>query len=736
LALYQANCAIVLLNVNSDSSSFGGYMKTKIVLLLIISMLSSLNIPAQETPNNSAKNYQHHFMPVPASVEFQKGRLALAASFAYAIKGYSEARLQNYAERVMRRLEGRTGLIFKRGATTDAASAVLTIECEGAGKEIPAVDENESYTLEADNQRMVLHAATVVGAMRGLETLLQLLDADGNGYFFPAVKIQDKPRFPWRGLLIDVCRHWEPVEVIKRNIDGLAAMKANVLHWHLTEDQGFRVEVKKYPRLHQMGSDGLFYTQEQIREVIAYARERGIRVVPEFDMPGHATSWLVGHPELGSAPGPYQIERRFGIFDGTLDPTREETYKFLDDFFKEMAALFPDAYMHIGGDENNGVDWSKNDKIVAFRKEKGLADNEALQAYFNQRILKSLTKYGKKMVGWDEIFHPDLPKDIVVQSWRGKKSLADGAKKGFAGILSSGYYLDHIRTAEYHYTNDPIDEESGMSEAEAKRVLGGEACMWGEHVNPETIDSRIWPRMCAIAERLWSPREIRDVSDMYRRLETVSPQLEELGLLHLKNQAYMIRRLAAGQNAEALQTLVEVIEPVDFDTRAETPPQTTQETPFTRLVDTARPDVNSKRHFAAMLDELLADAPRFAHRRDAVMQTLTRWRNVYPAFQALSNHSPILQEAEPLAMELSQLGAAGLEAMAYLTTGVAAPADWKQAKLAMLEQIAKPKAKVSIVMIAALKELIVAAAEAQQLKTLSKADWRKRMKEMAAEKKK
>jgi hexosaminidase len=684
-------------------------MKIKLSLLMIFVLFSSLKIFSQVT----AKSYQHHLMPVPASVDFTQGRLSLNASFAYAIKGYSDERLQKGIERAMRRLEGRTGLVLKRGATREAPAALI-VECESAGDAVQSINEDESYELAIDDNQAALKAKTVVGVLRGLETLLQLLEADRNGYYFVAVKIQDKPRFVWRGLLIDVGRHFEPVDVIKRNLDGMAAMKLNVFHWHLTEDQGFRVEVKKYPRLHELGSDGLYYTQEQIREVVAYARERGIRVVPEFDMPGHVSSWLVGHPELAAIDDQYEIERHFGVFDAVFDPTRDKVYKFLDNFFKEMARLFPDAYLHIGGDENNGVDWTKNEKIVAFRKSKKIVDNHALQAYFNGRLLKILTRYKKKMVGWDEILHADLPKDIVVQSWRGKKSLADGAKRGFLGILSNGYYLDHIRTAEFHYLNDPVDEHSGMNEEEAKRVLGGEACMWGEHISPETIDSRIWSRLPAIAERLWSPREVRDVPDMYRRLEIVSQQLEELGLLHEKNTQMLMRRLTNGQNIEALKILVEVIEPVDFGTRARTPPPTTQETPLTRMVDAARPDPVSRRHFAALVDEYLADKPRFAANRERLMQTLMRWRDNRAAFDALVDTSPILQEALPLAKALSDVGAAGMEAMIYLLSGTVPPLDWKEAKLASLDEAAKPKAKVKLVIIPALKKLITAAAEGRK----------------------
>src|SRR5678816_3175249 len=192
--------------------------------------------------------------------------------------------------------------------------------------------------------------------------------------------------------MIDVARHFQTMEVLKRNLDGMAAVKMNVFHWHLSEDQGFRIESKKFPKLHQLGSDGNYFTQEQVKEIIAYARDRGIRVVPEFDIPGHSTSWLVGHPELGSAPGPYSIERRAGIFEPALDPTRDEVYKFLDTFLGEMAALFPDAYLHIGGDENEGKQWDRNPKIQAFMKEKGIKNNHALQAYFNTRLLKILQK--------------------------------------------------------------------------------------------------------------------------------------------------------------------------------------------------------------------------------------------------------------------------------------------------------------------------------------------------------
>src|ERR1041385_1467274 len=439
-------------------------MKIHQLILLLVCVIASSDIMAQQTI--PAVPPQNNLMPVPASIQFVPGRLPITSAFQVTTKTYSDARLISAINRMRARLSGRTNLTLTPAAATDAHQATFVVECAGPGKTIPSVDENESYQLIISDRQAQLTAPTVVGALRGLETFLQLVSADRVGFYLPAVKIQDHPRFPWRGLLIDVARHYEPMEVLKRNLDEMAADKLNVFHWHLTENQGFRIESKRFPKLHQMGSDGLFYTQEQAKEIIEYARQRGIRVVPEFDIPGHSTSWLVGHPELGSAPGPYRIERQAGIFEPALDPTRDDVYKFLDTFLGEMAALFPDAYMHIGGDENEGKQWDRNPQIQAFMKEKGIKDNHALQAYFNQRVLKILQKHHKKMIGWEEILHPDLPKDAVIHSWRGAESLAAAVKKGYYGILSAGYYIDLIYPASQHYPVDPIPENTTLTAEE------------------------------------------------------------------------------------------------------------------------------------------------------------------------------------------------------------------------------------------------------------------------------
>jgi hexosaminidase len=678
-------------------------MKT---LLLIITC--TVITAAQETSTPKL-----NLMPVPTSITFHNERLAVDTNFRVATRGHSDARLEAAIWRFVKRLEGRTVLTLSPTLAVDDQTTPLIIQTQGPGKNIPGLGEDESYHIDITRRQAILSAPTVVGAIRGLETVLQLLDADRNGYFLPGVQIDDRPRFPWRGLLIDVARHFQTIEVLKRNLDGMAAVKLNVFHWHLSEDQGFRVESKKFPKLHQLGSDGNYYTQEQVKDIIAYARDRGIRVVPEFDIPGHSTSWLVGYPELGSAPGPYTIERRPGIFEPALDPTREEVYKFLDTFFGEMAALFPDDYLHIGGDENEGKQWDRNPAIQAFMKEKGIKDNHALQAYFNTRLLKILQKHKKKMIGWDEILQPELPKDIVIHSWRGTAALADAARKGYDGILSNGYYIDLIQPASQHYVADPLPADSTLTPEEAKHVLGGEATMWAEWVTPETIDSRIWPRTAAIAERLWSPRTVTDVPDMYRRLAVISLQLEELGLMHRKNQNMMLRRLVRNDDIGPLRTLVSVIEPVKEYRRYDQRPQTML-SPLTGVVDATSPDSETARKFRWMVSEFLNDGPRYQLYRAELSEMLSDWQAAGASLNPVIDRSPALKEIKPLAHNLSQLGSTGLEALTYLKLGMPPPKDWREQSLAKVEEAAKPYGALEFVVTSGVKQLVNAAADVKR----------------------
>jgi hexosaminidase len=575
---------------------------------------------------------------------------------------------------------------------------------------VQKLGEDESYELTIADSGAKLTAPTTLGILHGLQTFLQLAQITPAGFAAPAVAIKDQPRFPWRGLLIDVSRHFIPLAVLKRNIDGMAAVKMNVLHWHLSDDQGFRVESKKFPKLTGMGSDGMFYTQEEIRDFISYARDRGIRVMPEFDMPGHSRSWFVGYPELSSGAGPYTLEG--GGIDPIIDPTRESTYKFLEKFIAEMAKLFPDPYFHIGGDEVDGKQWDANPKIQEFIKAHGMKNNQDLQAYFNQRLEKIVAKNHKIMVGWDEILHPDLPKTIVVQSWRGQKSLAEAAKQGYRGLLSYGYYLDLMWPAARHYAVDPMaDAAATLTPEEKSRILGGESCQWAEWVTPENIDSHIWPRNAVIAERLWSPQEVKDVASMYRRMNAVSYGLQWLGLTHNSARTEMFQRMAGNTDVEALRVLADVVEPVkDYDRWSDQKGPIDFHAPLTRMIDAVSPESDTAMQFSDLVQKFVQSGYKDQAVEAQIRGYLTSWRDNDARLHPVLEQSPLLQEDVPLSQNLSALGAAGLQALDYLDKGQAAPEAWKAQQITVIDQAKARQADMLLMVVAPVQQLVEASA--------------------------
>ncbi len=675
-----------------------------------ILILGALLHPTMTTAQQPALN----LMPVPASVQSGTGSLRVDSSFSVALSGHTEPRLDRAVARFLRQLARQTALPLSL-KPVKAAKATLVVQTDHASKEIQEVGEDESYVLEVGANGAKLTAPTVLGTLRGLQTFLQLVDVSPDGFAAPSVTIQDKPRFPWRGLMIDSARHFIPLEVIRRNLDGMEAVKMNVFHWHLSENQGFRVESKKFPKLHEMGSDDLYYTQDDMRELVAYARDRGIRVVPEFDMPGHSTAWFVGHPELASGKGPYEIERKWGIFDAAMDPTSEKVYKFLDDFIGEMVRIFPDHFFHIGGDEVNGKEWDANPKIQAFMKTHGIKNNQALQAQFSERVQKLVVKHAKAVVGWDEVLVPGVPRDIVIQSWRGQASLAQAAKQGYRGILSNGYYLDLGWPASRHYAVDPMDgAAASLSPEEKQRILGGEACMWAEYVNPENLDSRIWPRTAAIAERLWSLQEVRDPASMYARLDFIGARLEWLGLAHRTYYHRMLQRIAGSASpAEfaALRTLADLVEPVKDYTRSQTAPaEATSLTPMNRVVDAIPLESDAGRHFGELVDQFLASACRDAATEARLRAQFTVWRENDAKLQPLAQRSFLVKEVAATSQDLSALGTAGLAALDAIGKAQPAPDSWKAQQLAIIEQVKKPKAQLLLMPAPAVQKLIEAAA--------------------------
>ena len=672
--------------------------------LLCVLSATSLFASESSTANALQPGPPWNLMPVPAKLEAGSGQWVVQQGLTISLSGVDDPRVRGAAQRFVDHLSRATGIPLHY-LTAEADKAAIAIHCERAGEKVQKLGEDESYKLDVTENGAKLSAPTALGVIHGLQTLLQLVAPSPQGFSAPAVHIEDTPRFPWRGLLLDSCRHWMPMEVVKRNLDGMEAVKMNVLHFHLSENQGFRVESKKFPKLQEMGSGGHYYSQQEIKELLAYARDRGIRVMPEFDMPGHATAWFVGYPELASGPGLYEIETKWGVFDPAMNPAKESTYKFLDKFIGEMAELFPDEFFHLGGDEVNGKEWSANAEIQNFMKSHNLKTNEDLQAYFTQRVVKIIQKYKKTPVGWDEVLTPDLPKDVVVHSWRGPESEAKAVQQGHRALLSNGYYLDLAESAEKHYLNDPLSgDAAALSPEQQKMILGGEACMWSEMVSAENVDSRIWPRAAAIAERLWSPAEIRDVDSMYSRMEVISQRLEMLGLTHHSALHSMKERLAPN-HFEALRTFGGTVEPVKKYSRSGTHKYST-DAPLNRLPDAVPPESVEARKFGRLVNRIVAGNASdedLALARDTMIDWKLNHDRLSPAFQ-----NSLLAEDAVVSQNLSTAAVIGLQALDMVTAHSKAAAGWADQQIGQLEPMKKGQAELLLMVVDPIEKLVQA----------------------------
>jgi len=649
-------------------------------------------------------------MPMPASVQQGVGTLPITGTFSVSVTGVHDGALESGVQRFVAQLSRQTGIPVR---PQTGSNPTLSVHADKALEPVLKLGEDESYQLTVTDSSAQITAPTTLGALHGLQTFLQLVAIGPSGFAAPAVTIKDHPRFPWRGTLIDVSRHFIPLDVLKRNLDGMAAVKMNVLHWHLSDDQGFRVQSKVFPKLTGMGSEGHYYTQEEIRDFISYAHDRGIRVVPEFDTPGHSRSWFVGYPELASGEGPFTVENENGPSSVT-DPTREETYKFMDKFVEEMAKLFPEAYFHIGGDEVDGKFWDGNPKIQAFKQAHGMKTNQDLQAYYNQRLQKIVAKHHKIMIGWDEILHPDLPKTIVVQSWRGQESLAAAAKQGYSGILSYGYYVDLMWPAARHYAVDPMSgAAASLTPEQQKLILGGESAQWAEWVTPENIDSHIWPRNAAIAERLWSPQAVTDPASMYTRMHAVSLELEHLGLAHNSARDQMLQRMVGDADITPLRTLADVVEPVkDYNRWDDSKGPIDFHAPLTRMIDAIYPESATARQFGGLVQGYAQSGYKDKSIAAQIRGCLTVWRDNDAKLHALLQQSTLLQETIPVSQNLAMLGAAGLQALNYLDEGQPEPDLWKSQQLAVIEQAKKPVAGLLLMVVAPVQQLVEASGQA------------------------
>lgn len=683
-----------------------------IVFLLVL----TLGIQAQP---------QINLMPAPKQLDLKAGEFKLATSFTVNINADSSDQiLFNAANRMYETLNRRTGLYFiqqriKPTPKSESASMIISVK----KKIVPSVGEDESYYLNITNGQISLTANTTLGAMWGMQTLIQLLSKQDSSYYFPAAEIHDVPRFAWRGLMIDICRHFVPVDIMHRNIEAMESVKMNVLHLHLTDNEGFRFESKVYPALQAKGSNGEYYTQSQIRELIGFAQARGITIIPEFDIPGHTKSWFAGHPELSSSSGPFtpgspvdfKLNGQMNLASimqmvqtapfPTIDPTKESTYTFLDKFFAEVSALFPAAFIHVGADENNGVVWKNNPAIREFMMKNNIADNHALQAYFVKRVQQILAKYKKQTIAWEEAFSKDVSNKIMLQVWQNPAYLQKAITNGNPVLISLGFYLDLFMPAFIHY-NNPI--YASLSAQDESKIMGGEAAQWTEIANEYNIETRVWPRAAAIAERLWSPKSVVNVEDMYRRLFVISSQLEESGLQHKAEYIQSLKRLANSDSITKLKCFTDLLEPVKgykklFARFSQQESATYQTAPLMEISDIIPVDQQVKWEFRAAVQSWLSQKDSLSAKK--IMLWLKEWQQINSGLRLMFDQSVQLKKVEQHSKNIAILASIGLDAIENSKTGQTSE-NWQKEKLEIISSMGKPYGETEISVLAEIKALV------------------------------
>jgi hexosaminidase len=493
---------------------------------------------------------QHGLIPAPVTITMEEDRCTLACPWVLEPEGADMATVEIVRAEITRLLP----------PSHMACLLPLRIRLERFTADTLLPDE--WYTLHVDANQIHVSAPTDAGLFRGTRTLVQLLERYGPQGAIPFMRITDHPRFPWRGMHLDVVRHFWPVEFVKKYIDLLARYKMNTFHWHLTDDQGWRIEIRKRPLLTTVGGwrngsqvgpyaaltydtvrHGGFYTQDQIREVVAYAQARHIHVVPEIEMPGHALAALAAYPHAGCTGGPYAVERGWGVFADVFCAGNDSTFALLQDVLDEVTELFPSPIIHVGGDECPKERWKECPRCQARMRAEGLADEHELQSYFIQRIERYLNAKGRRIIGWDEIMEGGLAPNATVMSWRGTEGGLAAARSGHDAVMCpvSHCYFDHYQGDPAHeplafggytplqkvYAYEPIPTE--LEPDRHKHILGAQGNMWAEYIlTTDQVEYMALPRMLALAEVLWTPKEMRNEADFIRRLEDEFAQLDRL----------------------------------------------------------------------------------------------------------------------------------------------------------------------------------------------------------------
>jgi hexosaminidase len=486
-------------------------------------------------------------IPLPQKMEYHSGNFVLSSKTVIQSKNTSSFEALYLKENI----KNQTGLELQILAQAPKAVSKINLVFDVEGP----VESNlkELYDLMITSQSVIIKAEYNQGLFYGIQTFLQLIPSKNKAEIkIPCIEINDQPKFNWRGMHLDVCRHYFPITFIKKYIDYLAHYKMNTFHWHLTEDQGWRIEIKKYPKLTEVGAwrngsmvgrydhqkfddikYGGFYTQEEIKEVVAYALQRHVTIIPEIEMPGHSLAALAAYPELSCTGGPFEVGKKWGVFDDVYCP-KEETFTFLENVLSEVLALFPSEYIHIGGDECPKTRWKSCAHCQKLIKVKGLKDEHELQSYFIQRIEKFVNSKGRKIIGWDEILEGGLAPNAAVMSWRGTEGGIAAAKQKHYVVMTPGShcYFDHYQgkpeneplaiggftSLEKVYNFNPMPKELDLEEQ--KYILGAQANVWTEYIlTSEQVEYMIMPRMSALAEVLWGTANPENYFDFKTRLQ-------------------------------------------------------------------------------------------------------------------------------------------------------------------------------------------------------------------------
>lgn len=518
--------------------------KSAIIFTLFLIVLFQLN--AQNTI---------HIIPEPEKILISKGSFALTEKTSIGYIGDNQAK--SVTKQLITRLNRSSGFKYEIATKTNSKSSIVFI----VDKKKRVNDE--AYDLIIKPNQIKISASSAHGLFNGLQTLRQLFPAAIESpntakttWTIPCVQIEDAPRYAYRGLLLDVSRHFFDKEFVKKYIDMMAMYKYNTFHWHLTDDQGWRIEIKKYPLLTTKSAfrkecdgqtTGGFYTQDDIKEVVAYAAERFITVVPEVDMPGHAVAVLASYPELSCSGGPFKVETTWGIFHDVFCAGNDKTYEFLENVLDEVAPLFPGKYFHIGGDECKKTRWERCIKCQNKIKTEGLADEHELQSYFIKRMEKYLQAKGKQIIGWDEILEGGVSKTATIMSWRGTKGGIQAAKQGNDVIMtpSTHCYLNYYQGVESEeplalknnqflplqkvYTFDPTPE--GFTAEQARFILGGQGNVWAEYIStPAEAEYMVYPRALALSECLWSQPKNKNYSSFEQKIHAHYDRMVRYGI--------------------------------------------------------------------------------------------------------------------------------------------------------------------------------------------------------------